>query len=338
VSCFAIELQGIAVGVVYNNCEAMSRLSLNDWYRYLESQFVEEERRSREGQATSPDSPADSGVERRALPTEPQNKTLSPTGGEGPDKDALSPIMGEGRGEEANAGGRASGEPTKTPSSLVGEGQSEGHISLEGALEPNRGTDAPPQLASREAYALVSIRIPDFLAFVPLLREELGLPAPKPPSPEEPAPSEVSHPAEPPAARLRKHHPKKTPDPEELIPPEMDEMWAKLPRYLRYLAEWSDDSVTDKYYPVRGRESREELIARLTDPVLTLEEVARLLGVCPATVRRYTNRGWLRHFRTEGNQRRFRLSDVVAFLEAQMHRVPHGGRSERDSPSRRKQA
>jgi excisionase family DNA binding protein len=120
---------------------------------------------------------------------------------------------------------------------------------------------------------------------------------------------------------LRKHRHKQT-DPEQLIPPEMDEIWAKLPRYLRYLAEWSDDSVTDKYYPVRGRESREELIARLTDPVLSLEEVARLLGVCPATVRRYTNRGWLRHFRTEGNQRRFRLSDIVAFLEEQTQRVP----------------
>jgi hypothetical protein len=46
-------------------------------------------------------------------------------------------------------------------------------------------------------------------------------------------------------------------------------------------------------------------------------------------VRRYTNRGWLRHFRTEGNQRRFRLSDIVAFLEEQIQRVPPSSRSKR---------
>ena len=64
------------------------------------------------------------------------------------------------------------------------------------------------------------------------------------------------------------------------------------------------------------KESREELIRRLLDPVLTLEDTARILNVCPTTVRRYTNRGLLKHFRTGGNQRRFRLSDVLAFLES----------------------
>jgi excisionase family DNA binding protein len=132
-------------------------------------------------------------------------------------------------------------------------------------------------------------------------------------------------PSEGPRLRKRKRRPKV--DPNEIVPPEIDEIWAKLPRYLRYLAEWTDDSVTRKYYPARIRESREELIARLTDPVLTLEETARLLGVCPATIRRYTDRGWLRHFRTEGNQRRFRLSDIVAFLEEQANRRPLGNRN-----------
>jgi excisionase family DNA binding protein len=61
-------------------------------------------------------------------------------------------------------------------------------------------------------------------------------------------------------------------------------------------------------------EAREQLVQRLMDPTLTLEETATLLGVCPTTVRRYTNRGVLRHFRTEGNQRRFRLSDVLEFM------------------------
>ena len=64
-------------------------------------------------------------------------------------------------------------------------------------------------------------------------------------------------------------------------------------------------------------ESRQELIARLIDPPLTLEETARLLNVCPTTVRRYTNKGLLKHYRTVGNQRRFRLSDVMTFMENQ---------------------
>jgi len=42
---------------------------------------------------------------------------------------------------------------------------------------------------------------------------------------------------------------------------------------------------------------------------------ALLLGVCPTTVRRYTNRGALRCMRTPGNQRRFRLSDILEFME-----------------------
>ena len=41
------------------------------------------------------------------------------------------------------------------------------------------------------------------------------------------------------------------------------------------------------------------------------------LGVCATSVRRYTNRGLLKCFRTPGNQRRFRLSDVLDFMEKQ---------------------
>jgi excisionase family DNA binding protein len=263
----------------------MSRLSLSDWYRYLESQFVEEERAAQEEQPPAQPMPAT---------PEPPHST-------------------------------AKSEPPK----LSDQSQ---------PASPVEQASLHPELPLRreyEAYALVSLRIPDFLAFVPLLREELGLSAPKGEASGVESPlhkggeGEASGGIPPdPKARLRKHRRKQT-DPEQLIPPEMDEIWAKLPRYLRYLAEWSDDSVTDKYYPVRGRESREELIARLTDPVLSLEEVARLLGVCPATVRRYTNRGWLRHFRTEGNQRRFRLSDIVAFLEEQIQRVPPSNRTKR---------
>ncbi|MCE5238972.1 helix-turn-helix domain-containing protein [bacterium] len=65
----------------------------------------------------------------------------------------------------------------------------------------------------------------------------------------------------------------------------------------------------------RVTESREELVQRLMDPVLSLEEAAILLDVCPTTVRRYTNRGVLKCYRTPGNQRRFRLSEIMSFME-----------------------
>lgn len=78
-----------------------------------------------------------------------------------------------------------------------------------------------------------------------------------------------------------------------------------------------------KGYKRVKKETREEFLQRLLDPVLTLQEVARLLNVCPMTVRRYTNKGILPCFRTAGNQRRFRLSDVLRFIE--MREASRGG-------------
>lgn len=91
--------------------------------------------------------------------------------------------------------------------------------------------------------------------------------------------------------------------------------WEQLPRNVEFLTKFFDYSVTANYYTGEFKESREDLIRRILDPELNLEEVSRLLGVCPATVRRYTNRGWLAHHRTAGGQRRFRLSGLVAFVE-----------------------
>jgi excisionase family DNA binding protein len=59
---------------------------------------------------------------------------------------------------------------------------------------------------------------------------------------------------------------------------------------------------------------REALLARIYNPELTLQEVALLLRVSPTTVRRYANRGLLKAHRTEGNQRRFWLQDLLGFL------------------------
>lgn len=99
------------------------------------------------------------------------------------------------------------------------------------------------------------------------------------------------------------------------IDPELESVWQALPKNVAFLCGFYDDAVTKNYYRGEFKETRQELVRRLLDPELSLEETSRLLGVCPATVRRYTNRGWLEHHRTTGGQRRFRLSDIVRFVD-----------------------
>ena len=97
-------------------------------------------------------------------------------------------------------------------------------------------------------------------------------------------------------------------------------LWKRLPRHIQLLVGMHEpemEEVAAKYYTRGFKENRQQLIERLLDPTLTLEDTARVLAVCPTTVRRYTNRGVLPHHRTLGQQRRFRLSDVLAFLERQ---------------------
>ncbi|MBV6503896.1 MAG: hypothetical protein AKCLJLPJ_01990 [Fimbriimonadales bacterium] len=113
-----------------------------------------------------------------------------------------------------------------------------------------------------------------------------------------------------PRPRQRRTKPRKP-----VLTDEMEKLWQAVPKNLKFLAGVYDDTVTQKYYTKKFRQSREDLIRNMVDPELTLEDASRLLGVCPATVRRYTNRGWLSHHRTKGNQRRFRLSGVVEFVE-----------------------
>lgn len=108
---------------------------------------------------------------------------------------------------------------------------------------------------------------------------------------------------------------RKKPQAKAVITSDLEAAIKAAPRNLQFLATLFDDSVTEKYYTKKFKEPREEFIRRLIDPELNLEEAARLLGVCPATVRRYTNRGWLEHHRTSGNQRRFRLSNIVRFVD-----------------------
>ena len=108
---------------------------------------------------------------------------------------------------------------------------------------------------------------------------------------------------------------RRSPPPKRVVPKDIETLWEQIPKNLKFLSSVYDDRVTRRYYTTEFKESREELMHRLIDPELNLEDASRLLGVCPATVRRYTNRGWLKHHRTRGNQRRFRLSGIVAFVE-----------------------
>lgn len=62
-------------------------------------------------------------------------------------------------------------------------------------------------------------------------------------------------------------------------------------------------------------------IEDMLDPILSLRHASKLLGVCPTTVRRWTNKGVLPCERTPGNQRRFRLSAVMDFMGTL--RTPH---------------
>jgi hypothetical protein len=102
---------------------------------------------------------------------------------------------------------------------------------------------------------------------------------------------------------------------DQVIDEDLQSVWQTLPKSVEFLCSFYDDAVTANYYRGEFKESRQELIRRLLDPELSLEETSRLLGVCPATVRRYTNRGWLAHHRTKGSQRRFLLSDIVRFVD-----------------------
>ncbi len=134
-------------------------------------------------------------------------------------------------------------------------------------------------------------------------------------------------------AKSRARHLRSLPETQPLKEMSPAELWSGIPKYVETLLamERTDNSEVAQYsYKSPFLEKRRELIHRLLDPELSLEETARLLCVCPTTVRRYTNRGILRCYRKETanghgesavnydtRQRRFRLTDILLFLEAQ---------------------
>ena len=109
---------------------------------------------------------------------------------------------------------------------------------------------------------------------------------------------------------------------EPQVSEEVARMWERLTRHIGFLTTINGyDAETQQTGRRHKTKNRADLISRLLDPVLSLEETALLLSVCPTTIRRYTEKGWLNHHRTAGNQRRFKLSDIVSFLEEHKNSV-----------------
>jgi len=159
-----------------------------------------------------------------------------------------------------------------------------------------------------------------------------------------------------PAVRRRKRAPHARNVPSENVASGLSsaDLWAQVPRHVQTLLALErreeEKEVAQSSYKRPFQEKRAELIARILDPVLSLEDTARLLNVCPTTVRRYTNKGILTHYRKEPErpsentteretrQRRFRLSDILTFLETQQSALDADRLAERVGPSRRKRA
>jgi excisionase family DNA binding protein len=126
---------------------------------------------------------------------------------------------------------------------------------------------------------------------------------------------EISETATPPAKRTRPVRGSRISDTSTKEEPV--DMWSLVPRHLQVLIAMGSDEKIQSAYKRPLKESRIEFLEKILDPTLSLEDVARLLNVCPTTVRRYTNKGLLEHQRTAGDQRRFKLSDVLSFMESQ---------------------
>lgn len=205
-------------------------------------------------------------------------------------------------------------------------------------LERSKGAAAEQEQEKQEdrvAQPAEPVVEPDRSPGIPGLGEGTGEPRPitsqpKPaqhkPAQARPAQPQVSRPQpiqrrEPAVAKPEVQAPKQPVEQavSQSVQPQQDldvqEKWDRVPHHLQALFGEPKSEVAQNSYKT-FKESRDDLIQRLLDPVISLEEAARVLNVCPTTVRRYTNRGVLRHHRTAGNQRRFKLSDVLAFLES----------------------
>ena len=69
-------------------------------------------------------------------------------------------------------------------------------------------------------------------------------------------------------------------------------------------------------------ESFSSEVPAVEDPFLNVSEAAERLGVSAASLRKWSNDGLVPVYRTPGNQRRFRQSDLDGFLESMRQPQP----------------
>lgn len=339
-------------------------MRLEDWQKYIESQFLDDEIEAEKAEAApAPKTPADQG----ALPLEPPKEAVeaAPASEE---SQADSPTFIVPAAIETTDGGAA-------------------EIPLFQVAKTPRETPPPPaqptRYAARGSEADTSLRsfgpvpdadadIPVFSNYLPSTHEAVkpnGPAAPVPASADSPArplpkvqppvePKEIPS-ATPPAADKtpRETPPRRVPKHRapharnvrpESVPSGLSatELWAQVPRHVQTLLaleRMEEQETAQSSYKRPFQEKRHELIERILDPILSLEDTARLLNVCPTTVRRYTNKGILTYYRKEPEhstrstarpdketrQRRFRLSDILAFLETQQAAIAADRKAER---------
>ena len=284
-----------------------------DVYAYIDSQFLDAPE-APEQQSPSP--PKRHGPMRGRLPigtsgTPTTGAVYSPLGGPPP------PVPADGTQAQATPTPRIS----ETPVNVVAEmGSPEADVAVpvaEAAVEAVREVSPGARRRRSKGGEAVQLRIPNIEDYLPGLLTE-NRPS-RPPARAVVNMDSTSYhrspqqsPPKPP--RKLKRPELSGPRPRKRAKTEATAPAVSLPEELRSLVGLGNDAVLEKYYQRSRGESKEQMLSRITNPELSLEEAAKLLGVCPATVRRYTNKGWLRHHRTKGNQRRFRLSDIAEFV------------------------
>ncbi|HLI47165.1 MAG TPA: helix-turn-helix domain-containing protein [Chthonomonas sp.] len=291
-------------------------MRLEEWQKYLEARFVDEEEAEppirnpalEQTQTSSEPETAQADPPTSSLPEAVTTNHTALTMVETVPVTATAPI------------------PTKPIESPQDEtvAQANRHRSL--SLFPVVNRERPTCQASTSSIAkrapkpssddseVLEVNIPDFAQFLP---------------PNHPA-------AAPPKEWPRKAEPKKpaatTQHEEPLSAIALHRRLLERAQQMFALQAHEHEEAVQGYYKRPFQETRTELIERLFDPELSLEDVARLLNVCPTTVRRYTNLGWLVCHRKEPEhsqasqkketrQRRFRLSALLAFIETYAEQI-----------------
>jgi hypothetical protein len=228
---------------------------------------------------------------------------------ETPTPEFVTPAVSEASSEEP--------QPVQEPIQveIVAEEPQPQETPAEEAPEPIRAVEEPVSDASEPVIA-VSVE------WKPV--ETVEKPPPAPAQTRPAAPESGKKPAPKPEnrrygiSRRRSRHARNVKPAEVVEEISAESLWGLVPRHIQTLiAIGAQTEVAQNSYKRQFKETRLDMIQRLLDPTLSLADTARLLNVCPTTVRRYTNKGLLTHQRQGRDRRSFKLSDVLAFLEAQ---------------------